>query len=213
MPPRAHTNPPPKTESAREALKSFYCDICNKGYARQNEFSAHELSYEHNHNMRRKELRNMTRDPRAAEKARRAERREAEKNGIFKLSVEPDKKTGSDAGSKSGFVKSGFKPAFAPKTDGRESKPTTTGFKPAFTPKPEEGDGKPVAGFKPAFKPVTLPKEAEDQAIGRKSERVDADSDDYSDDDSLPIWGDYDPHKPLDCFPECPGRKFTTHDL
>ena len=38
-----------QTESAREARKSFYCDLCQKGYSRVNEFEAHEGSYDHQH--------------------------------------------------------------------------------------------------------------------------------------------------------------------
>lgn len=46
---RMLTNPPSQTESAREARKSFYCELCGKGYARMNEFEAHEGSYDHLH--------------------------------------------------------------------------------------------------------------------------------------------------------------------
>ena len=38
-----------QTESAREARKSFYCELCSKGYSRMNEFEAHEGSYDHLH--------------------------------------------------------------------------------------------------------------------------------------------------------------------
>ncbi len=38
-----------QTESAREARKSFHCDLCNKGYGRINELEAHESSYDHLH--------------------------------------------------------------------------------------------------------------------------------------------------------------------
>jgi hypothetical protein len=38
-----------QTESAREARKSFCCDLCQKGYSRINEFEAHEGSYDHQH--------------------------------------------------------------------------------------------------------------------------------------------------------------------
>lgn len=55
----ARTNPAPKTDSARAQLSTFHCALCNKGYARANEFAAHEASYEHNHNQRRKDLKSM----------------------------------------------------------------------------------------------------------------------------------------------------------
>jgi hypothetical protein len=39
------TNPVPKTASAREALRNFYCDLCDRGYARINEYDAHLSRY------------------------------------------------------------------------------------------------------------------------------------------------------------------------
>lgn len=38
-----------QTESAREARKAFYCDLCQKGYGRINEYEAHQGSYDHTH--------------------------------------------------------------------------------------------------------------------------------------------------------------------
>ncbi|KAL2038735.1 hypothetical protein N7G274_008493 [Stereocaulon virgatum] len=107
MPPPWATNPAPKTESAREARKSFYCDLCQKGYSRINEFEAHEGSYDHQHKKRLKEMKQMSRDPLAATKARRAE----EKLGaitIKPLSLAPSDTTKPG----SGFKKGGFKNAF-----------------------------------------------------------------------------------------------------
>jgi len=64
---RGHTLPEATTESAREARKSFFCtrplytgfempnlisstgELCQKGYARMNDFEAHEGSYDHQH--------------------------------------------------------------------------------------------------------------------------------------------------------------------
>lgn len=45
----AFTNGALWTESAREARKAFYCDLCQKGYGRITEFEAHEGSYDHLH--------------------------------------------------------------------------------------------------------------------------------------------------------------------
>lgn len=44
-----HAKSKPQTESAREARKSFYCELCGKGYSRMNEFETHEGSYDHLH--------------------------------------------------------------------------------------------------------------------------------------------------------------------
>ncbi|KAL0633566.1 hypothetical protein Q9L58_007526 [Maublancomyces gigas] len=101
--------PPPKTESAVQARKSFYCELCSKGYSRMNEFEAHENSYDHQHKKRFQEMKAMQRDPSTAEKRRERERRQDEKAGVItikplKLNVD-EKKSG-------GFKKGGFKSAF-----------------------------------------------------------------------------------------------------
>ena len=59
---RPTANPVPKTQAAREALRSFYCDLCDRGYSRINEYEAHlsrfrsslslsqaDFSYTHTH--------------------------------------------------------------------------------------------------------------------------------------------------------------------
>jgi hypothetical protein len=51
MAPHGNTLPQALTESARAARMSFYCEMCGKGYARMNEFQAHESSYDHSHRM------------------------------------------------------------------------------------------------------------------------------------------------------------------
>ncbi|KAI9781254.1 MAG: hypothetical protein M1816_002437 [Peltula sp. TS41687] len=91
MPPRGLTNPAPKTESAREARKSFFCELCQKGYSRMNEFEAHESSYDHQHKKRLKEMKQMQRDPLASSKARRAERKADEKSGLRSITIKPVK--------------------------------------------------------------------------------------------------------------------------
>ncbi|ATZ52808.1 hypothetical protein BCIN_08g04390 [Botrytis cinerea B05.10] len=118
MPPRGFTNPAPKTESAREAVKSFYCELCSKGYARMNEYEAHLSSYDHSHKQRLKDMRQLTRDPMASSKARKAEAKANSQSGLIsiKLGGEASSSTGTTAGGfkKGGFKKSGFKSAFAP---------------------------------------------------------------------------------------------------
>lgn len=46
---RSLPNPTAKTASAREALQSFFCELCDKGYQRISEYENHLSSYEHNH--------------------------------------------------------------------------------------------------------------------------------------------------------------------
>ncbi|KAF7921861.1 hypothetical protein BELL_0252g00140 [Botrytis elliptica] len=127
MPPRGFTNPAPKTESAREAVKSFYCELCSKGYARMNEYEAHLSSYDHSHKQRLKDMRQLTRDPMASSKARKAEAKANSQSGLIsiKLGGEASSNTGAAAGGfkKGGFKKSGFKSAFAPVDGGGADAP------------------------------------------------------------------------------------------
>lgn len=106
MPPRHQTLPQAQTASAREAMQSFYCQLCQKGYSRHNEYEAHLSSYDHSHKVRLKEMRAMTRDPTAAARARKAE---AKADGVISIQL------GSGGPvKKGGFKKSGFKSAFTP---------------------------------------------------------------------------------------------------
>ncbi|KAJ9664945.1 hypothetical protein H2201_004997 [Coniosporium apollinis] len=130
MPPRFLTNPPPKTESAREARKSFFCELCQKGYSRMNEYEAHQGSYDHQHKQRLKDMKHMQRDPNAADKARRAERKADEKSGL--ITIKP-LKLESVTAAKGGFKKGGFKNAFgAPQADNKEAAKPASGFRKAF---------------------------------------------------------------------------------
>ena len=74
-----------------------------------NEFEAHESSYDHQHKKRLKEMKQMQRDPNAANKARKAERKADEKSGL--ITIKP-MRLGGTAGSGGGFKKGGFKNAF-----------------------------------------------------------------------------------------------------
>ncbi|KAF3401998.1 hypothetical protein F1880_009725 [Penicillium rolfsii] len=122
MPPRAFTNPAPKTESARSALSSFTCTLCNKSYSRHPEYEAHISSYDHQHRKRLQDLKQLSRDPNAAEKARRAERRADAEAGlkVIDASAPSGKKSGNagtsgggSAGGGGGFKKGGFKSSFS----------------------------------------------------------------------------------------------------
>lgn len=131
MPPRHQTLPQAQTASAREAMASFYCQLCQKGYSRHNEYEAHLSSYDHSHKVRLKEMRAMTRDPTAAARARKAE---ARADGVISIQLGGagggasggaggGTGTGGSGGGfkKGGFKKSGFKSAFAP-VGGEEDK-------------------------------------------------------------------------------------------
>ncbi|KAK4124808.1 hypothetical protein N657DRAFT_655024 [Parathielavia appendiculata] len=123
MPPRHQTLPPAQTSSAREALQSFYCQLCQKGYSRMNDYEAHLGSYDHSHKQRLKDMKAMVRDPTAAARARRQEQK-AEGVISIKLGEAAGGAGGAVAGAavggfkKGGFKKTGFKSAFLPVGDG-----------------------------------------------------------------------------------------------
>ncbi|KAI7529941.1 hypothetical protein KC331_g14942 [Hortaea werneckii] len=101
MAPRGHALPQATTESAREVRKAFFCDLCQKGYARMNDFEAHEGSYDHQHRKRLKEMKQLTKDPNAASKAER-ERKANEEAGLKSINL-------SLSGSASGAAPGGKK--------------------------------------------------------------------------------------------------------
>lgn len=88
-----------------------------------NEYEAHLSSYDHSHKQRLKDMRQLTRDPLASTKARKAEAKANSQSGLISI------KLGGDAGGsgggggfkKAGFKKPGFKSAFAP-ADGEPAK-------------------------------------------------------------------------------------------
>ncbi|KAK4237891.1 hypothetical protein C8A03DRAFT_44305 [Achaetomium macrosporum] len=171
MPPRHQTLPPAQTSSAREALQSFYCQLCSKGYSRMNEYEAHLSSYDHSHKQRLKDMKAMVRDPTAAARARRAEQNEG---GVISIklgnSTEPG--TGGEGGfKKGGFKKTGFKSAFVP-----------VGNAPA----PAKEDGGARGGLLGKSR-----KEGDGRNAAAKSELVESDTEDEG-------YEVYDPRKPTD---------------
>ncbi|KAK9454323.1 hypothetical protein V1511DRAFT_511681 [Dipodascopsis uninucleata] len=113
---RSTINPAPRTEAAKQALRSFYCDLCQKGYSRMDEYENHTNSYEHQHRKRFLELRQMQRD--SSSIAQRRER-EAKESGMRAISIESVEKpsdsnntsNSSGTGTKAGFkaIGGGFK--------------------------------------------------------------------------------------------------------
>ncbi|KAK3991260.1 hypothetical protein QBC44DRAFT_55780 [Cladorrhinum sp. PSN332] len=127
MHPRHKTLPPAQTSSARKALQSFYCQLCQKGYSRMNDYEAHLGSYDHSHKQRLKDMKAMVKDPNAAARARRQEQKT---EGVIsiKLGEAAGSATGGGGFKKGGFKKTGFKSAFAPvgldtKKDSKEEAP------------------------------------------------------------------------------------------
>jgi hypothetical protein len=93
-----------------------------------NEYEAHLSSYDHSHKQRLKDMRQLTRDPMASTKARKAEAKANSQSGLISIKIGGDSGTTTGGGGfkKTGFKKAGFKSAFAP-VDGeapmREEKP------------------------------------------------------------------------------------------
>ena len=46
---RGFTLPAAATASAKAARSAFFCELCQKGYSRMNEYEAHQSSYDHTH--------------------------------------------------------------------------------------------------------------------------------------------------------------------
>ncbi|KAI5360685.1 Putative Zinc finger C2H2-type [Septoria linicola] len=106
MAPRGHTLPEATTESAREARKAFFCELCQKGYARMPEFEAHENSYDHQHRKRLKEMRNLTKDPSAAARQRAAEEKANADSGMKSISLAGASGSSAPSGKKKPVFKS-----------------------------------------------------------------------------------------------------------
>jgi hypothetical protein len=88
-----------------------------------NEYEAHLSSYDHSHKQRLKDMRQLTRDPLASSKARKAEAKANSQSGLISIKLGGDSgSTGGGAGfKKAGFKKAGFKSAFTP-ADGEPAK-------------------------------------------------------------------------------------------
>ena len=82
-----------------------------------NEYEAHLSSYDHSHKQRLKDMRQLTRDPLASSKARKAEAKANQQSGLISIKIggEPGSSGGGGGGfKKAGFKKAGFKSAFVP---------------------------------------------------------------------------------------------------
>ncbi|KAJ5594571.1 uncharacterized protein N7459_000779 [Penicillium hispanicum] len=202
MPPRGFTNPAPKTESARSALSSFTCSLCNKSYSRHPEYEAHISSYDHQHRKRLQDLKQLSRDPNAAEKARRAERKADAEAGLRVIDAPGTTRTsggGSTSSASGGFKKGGFKSSFA------AVKGPAAPVKKNVLGDDDDDDGDGVDGNRP----TTNEQESSmnSQPLQDRSTRDDVESD-IDEEDARDRDGDYyDPRRPTDCFPTCAGLR------
>ncbi|EFR05510.1 C2H2 type zinc finger domain-containing protein [Nannizzia gypsea CBS 118893] len=216
MPPRGFTNPAPKTESARTALNAFTCTLCNKSYSRHPEYEAHIGSYDHQHKKRLRDLKQLSRDPNAAEKARKAERKANEEAGLIVVDSSGDRSSAAGTGSSStgGFKKGGFKSSFSVVAGGGSGSSSTVTFAGAARRK------KNVLGDEDEDEDATQGENVSNKTSGPKAnvgkdgghlqvnEEVESDTDEeYGNDDIQSGGGYYDPRRPTGCFHECPGAK------
>jgi len=74
--------------------------MCSKGYGRITELEAHENSYDHQHRKRMKEMKQITRNPTAAVRNSRSEKKRSENSDMISLNLNKEKSDG---------VKRGFK--------------------------------------------------------------------------------------------------------
>ncbi|PKX91540.1 putative C2H2 finger domain protein [Aspergillus novofumigatus IBT 16806] len=180
---RGFTNPTPKTESARSALSSFTCTLCNKSYSRHPEYEAHISSYDHQHRKRLQDLKQLSRDPNAAEKARRAERK-------------ADAEAGLRGGG--GFKKGGFKSSF---TTVKGPVSATVSTRKNVLGDDDDDDADQVVG---AGEPSEFVRNKPRQDTDAQDDNAESDTDEeYANDDTEASF--YDPRKPTDCSSRCPG--------
>jgi hypothetical protein len=134
-----------------------------------NEYEAHLSSYDHSHKQRLKDMRQLTRDPLASEKARKAEAKANAGSGLISIKIGGE---GTGAGKKPGFKKAGFKSAFAP-AEGESSKDDGAGGEAGR----ERDEGKRVV--------------AEAKVVGYEDPEVESDTEDED-------YEMYDPRYPTD---------------
>ncbi|KAL3457642.1 hypothetical protein BJX64DRAFT_15303 [Aspergillus heterothallicus] len=203
MAPRGFTNPAPKTESARSALSSFTCSLCNKSYSRHPEYEAHISSYDHQHRKRLQDLKQLSRDPQAAEKARRAEKKADAEAGLRVLGAE---KAGTitssttSGGGGGGFKRGGFKSSFTTVKGPAAPAPPTK--KNVLGGDGDDGDDEGAdMGLTEGMNNAAHPKPA--PSFLQPEGESDTDEE-YA--TNRAGKGYYDPRIPTDCFPGCMGN-------
>ncbi|EER28266.1 hypothetical protein D8B26_004585 [Coccidioides posadasii str. Silveira] len=212
MPPRGFTNPAPKTDSARSALTSFTCTLCNKSYSRHPEYEAHISSYDHQHKKRLRDLKQLSRDPNAAERARRAERKADAEAGLVVVGTAQTAiggKGGAGGGGSGGggFKKGGFKSSFTVVSGGNAGSrgggdAAVTG--PSLIKKNVLGDDDEDELEGPGLENTSRTKSGTD--LKRSGDDVESDTDeDYGGDDLTAGGGYYNPRRPTGCFAGCRG--------
>lgn len=92
-----------------------------------NEYEAHLSSYDHSHKQRLKDMRQLTKDPLASTKARKAEMKANNQSGLISIKIGGD--MNASGLKKGGFKKASFKSAFTPADEPAETAIPTDGNK------------------------------------------------------------------------------------
>lgn len=178
-------------------MSSFTCTLCNKSYSRHPEYEAHIGSYDHQHRKRLQDLKQLSRDPNAAEKARRAERKADAEAGLRVIDAPPGgtKSSGGSTtgggGGGGGFKKGGFKSSFAAvKGSAAPVKKNVLGD--------EDEDEEDRSAKDQAASTASKPPREQDMPD-------DAESDTDEEYARGQDGGYYDPRQPTDCFSGCAG--------
>ncbi|KAF4215785.1 hypothetical protein CNMCM5878_007774 [Aspergillus fumigatiaffinis] len=188
------------TESARSALSSFTCTLCNKSYSRHPEYEAHISSYDHQHRKRLQDLKQLSRDPNAAEKARRAERKADAEAGLRVIGTTPASGAGGAGGTGGGggFKKGGFKSSF---TTVKGPVSGTVSTRKNVLGDDDDDDADQAVG---AGEPSESVRNKPRQYTDAQHDNAESDTDEeYANDDTEASY--YDPRKPTECSSRCPG--------
>lgn len=208
-----------QTDSARSALSSFTCSLCNKSYSRHPEYEAHMGSYDHQHRKRLQDLKQLSRDPNAAERARKAERKADAEAGLVRVNNIGNNSNNNNnnnnassnattsGGGGGGFKKGGFKSSFT------TVKGSSSGVAAAA------GAGAGAGATATSAKKNVLGDDDDDNehhesntatATNRDSRRLDDGESDTDDDyrgDDNSDQAYYNPLKPTGCFSGCAAVK------
>lgn len=141
-----------------------------------NEYEAHLSSYDHSHKQRLKDMRQLTRDPMASTKARKAEAKANSQSGLISIKLGGDAGLSGGSGGSGGVSSGGFKKAGFKKA----------GFKSAFTPADGESDT-PEEKAEEAFKKASV----HPKIVAEKTAEVESDTEDEG-------YEMYDPRHPTD---------------
>lgn len=196
-------------------MSAFTCTLCNKSYSRHPEYEAHIGSYDHQHRKRLQDLKQLSKDPNAAERARKAERKADAEAGLVRVDTAGISAAGTGAtttgggggGGGGGFKKGGFKSSFTTvKGPATSAASTAAPVRKNVLGGDDDDDGDMVNNTnRPNMSGSSTT--TTNRAGSKKADTdVESDTDDeYGKGDGEQAY--YDPFKPTGCFDGCAGMK------